>query len=277
MIHMSRSRFTGLIAILTCVSGMLVTGLSETATDAEAEGADKPVASEHGAPAGGTNPAEGAVASAPVPPRPAARPKSGCLTDETALSDAVRMRDELAAERQELEKKEAELAAREKALTEELAKIEAVRDEIQAVSGASTAKNEEKIAKLVETFESMSPKSAAQVISNIDEILARDALARLSSAKVGKILAAMDVSKSARLTESLAGVARAKKPTASKPLSEEAPSPAKGAAEATTSANTAGGVKGGEKNGNLKQSDSNVASRQPEPALGREPAGHERR
>lgn len=267
MIQMNRNRFTGLIAILTCVSGLLVTGLSETAPEAEArDAAALPVAES----------APATAAQAPTQaPRPAPRSKNACLTDEAALADAARMRDELAALRKELEQKEAELAAREKALADELAKIEAVRDEIRAASGTNESQKEEKIAKLVETFETMSPKSAAQVMANIDETLAREALSRLSSAKLGKILAAMDVSKSARLTESLAGVARAKKTTASKSPSVETPSPAKGAAEATTSA-SAGGVKGGETNGNLKSTDSNVANRQPEPALGREPAGERR-
>lgn len=260
----SRNRFTWMIAILTCVSGLLVTGLSDTAPEAEAS-AEQPA----GAPPASTptDPAiekvvEEVKASAP---RPTARAKGACLTDESAIADMQRLKNELEEKRKELAKRETEIVAREAALNEELKKIESIRDEIKQAGGQTTAEEEAKIAKLVETFETMSPKAAAGVVSSIDERLARDAMSRISSAKLGKILSAMDSAKSARLTESLAGVARARKPFASS-----------GAAEATTAAHEAVGVKGGEKNGNLKQIDESVAGRQPEPALGREPASQKR-
>lgn len=256
----SRNRFTWMIAILTCVSGLLVTGLSDSAPEAAAS-ADKPVVS---AP---TDPAIEKVVEEvkATAPRPTARSRGACLTDETAIADMQRLKNELEEAKKELAKREAEVAAREIALNEELKKIEAIRDEIKQAGGQSASEEEAKIAKLVETFETMSPKAAAQVVSSIDERLARDAMARISSAKLGKILSAMDGAKSARLTESLAGVARARKPSASN-----------GAAEATSAAPLAAGVKGGEKNGNLKQIDESVAGRQPEPALGREPASQKR-
>ena len=51
----------------------------------------------------------------------------------------------------------------------------------------------------------MSPKAAAAIVGSVDERLAVEAMARLSSAKLGKILAAMEPAKSVPLAEKLAG------------------------------------------------------------------------
>lgn len=240
------NRFTWTIILLTCVSGLLVTGLSDTAPDAMAEA---PAATPAVAP--GTETAETSKPSKPI-----FKTKGPVIADESAISDIQRIRQELNDKQKELEKKEVELAAKEKALQEEMSKIDELRAEIGKTSGASAQEENEKLTKLVETFETMSPKSAAQVVMHLDERLATKALSQLSSLKLGKILSAMDPTRSARLTESLAGVVRAKKPTASDDVAE------------TTK------PKGGKTNdGNInKSNDQSVSSRQPEPALGREPA-----
>lgn len=187
--------------------------------------------------------------------------KGGCLTDEASIADVQELKKELAKREADLKRREDEVAAKEAAVAEELKKLDVVRDEIKSAQALGDAKSEEKVGKLVETFESMSPKAAAAIVASVDERLAVEAMARLSSAKLGKILAAMEPAKSVPLAEKLAGVVRAKRNTASI-----------GAAETTNR------VKGGEENGNLKQSSTDaVVSRQPEPALGREPAGAEKR
>ncbi|MBS1960996.1 MAG: hypothetical protein JST04_02185 [Bdellovibrionales bacterium] len=205
--------------------------------------------------AAGAAPTSGFAASARVK-------KGGCLTDEASIADVQELKKDLAKRDAELKKREDEIAAKEAALNDELKKLDAVRDEIKTAQSIGDQKNEEKVGKLVETFESMSPKAAAAIVASVDERLAVEAMARLSSAKLGKILAAMEPAKSAPLAEKLAGVVRAKsRSTASV-----------GAAETTNR------VKGGEENGNLKQSSTDaVERRQPEPALGREPAGNEKR
>ena len=180
--------------------------------------------------------------------------KSTCLLDENSIRDFMKKKKELAIQTQELKKKESDLIAKDKALKEELARIEAVRDEIKQLNQLASAQNEERLSKLVETFESMSPKSAAQVISNIDEFLAVEALRRTSSAKLGKILSALDTKKSAVLTERLAGVVRAPKHE----------STSNDVAETTIR------VKGGDENGNRKQLDNaDPVRKQPEPAIGK--------
>ena len=243
------NRFTWTIILLTCVSGLLVTGLSDTAPDAMAEA---PKMDSKTAESSSTS----EVVEAPKNTKPLFKMKGPVIADESAISDIQRIRQELNEKQKELEKKEAELAAKEKALQEEILKIDELRAEIGKTSGASAQAENEKLTKLVETFETMSPKSAAQVVAHLDEKLATKALAQLSSIKLGKILSALDPVRSARLTESLAGVVRAKKSTTSDDVAETAI------------------PKGGKTNdGNInKSNDQSVSSRQPEPALGREPA-----
>jgi flagellar motility protein MotE (MotC chaperone) len=249
------------LAALVGAGSLFVTTLTSDAPETFAVEGAKEV------PEGKTEDAAGAAKEAPAPVDAVAAKvippkKNGCLTDEVSITDAQEMKRDLAKRDAELKRRESEVAAKEIAVAEELKKLDSVRDEIKQAQSLGDSKSEEKVGKLVETFESMSPKAAAAIVASVDERLAVEAMARLSSAKLGKILAAMDPAKSAPLAEKLAGVVRAKtRSTASI-----------GAAETTNR------VKGGEENGNLKQSNTDaVNSRQPEPALGREPASSEKR
>jgi len=243
------NRFSWGVILLTCVSGLLVTGLSDSAPDAMAEAAKTESPKIETAANGSTS------VETVQPSKPAFKMRGPTIADESAIGDIQRVRQELNDKQKELEKREAELAAKENALQEEISKIDSLRSEISKSSGANSQEAAGRITKLVETFETMSPKSAAQLVIHLDETLATQALSQLSSPKLGKILSAIEPTRSARLTERLAGVARAKKPTASNDVAE--------AAEPKGGNNT---------NGNInKSNDQPVTSRQPEP-LGREPA-----
>lgn len=251
------------LVALTGAGSLFVTTLTSDAPETFAEDAAPEIAEGKAAeaPKPDTGAERVAEAVAPEAPKPSAK-KGGCLTDEASIADVQELKKELAKRESELKRREDEIAAREAALNDELKKLDAARDEIKTAQSIGDQKNEEKVAKLVETFETMSPKAAAAIVASVDERLAVEAMARISSAKLGKILAAMEPAKSAPLAEKLAGVVRAKsRSTASI-----------GAAETTNR------VKGGEENGNLKQSSTDaVERRQPEPALGREPASGEKR
>lgn len=253
------------LAALATLGGAIVVGLSDSAEETFAEEAKEVqvAAEEHG----GEKIAEKATEGSEADPGkkaelPAIEPKrtakGACLVDESAIEDIQNAKREVAAREQAVKKLEAELQAKEKALKEELVRIEAVRDEIKQLNQVTVAQNEEKIAKLVETFENMSPRSAAQVVANIDENLAVEAMRRLSSIKLAKILSALDSKKSAVLTERMAGVVRA-------PIRETASKITDGAAVATLS------VKGGESDANHKQQQptGDALRKQPEPALGK--------
>ena len=242
--------YTLIVAILACGSGLLITGLSETAPEAQAEGAAAP--SEFGKPP--QSGPEGEVASSERP-KPV---KITCAADETVIDDLRKQKSLLDQRMKEMAQKETDLKSREAALDEELKKIEIVRDEIKAASGVVDSRSEEKITKLVETFESMSPKAGAQIMANLDERLAVQSMTRLSSVKLGKILSAMDPKKSTSLSELMAGVVRARHSTTSH-----------GVAETTGIIRNGGEIE----NGNIKTNNgSNQSGQQPQPALGRDPA-----
>ncbi|OFZ78283.1 MAG: hypothetical protein A2583_02390 [Bdellovibrionales bacterium RIFOXYD1_FULL_53_11] len=141
---------------------------------------------------------------------PAPEPAVGCMADPAVIDDIKKMRDDLDRRQKDLVSRESEIKAREKALDEELKKLDAIREEIAMARNAVKKENEEKVSKLVETFETMSPKSSSQLISSIDESLAVAAMSRMTTPKLAKIMNLMEPAKSSRLMEILAGVARAK-------------------------------------------------------------------
>lgn len=136
---------------------------------------------------------------------------AGCLADPAAVDDLRHRREELDAREKELKAKEAELKARAGALEEELQKIGAVREDVEKIETARKTENSEKVAKLVDTFETMSPKAASALMATLDESLAVAAMTKISTPKLAKIMNSMDPQKSARLSELLAGVVRAKR------------------------------------------------------------------
>ena len=139
------------------------------------------------------------------------RTVEGCLADSATLEDLKRQKRDLEMRQKDLAAREAELKAREQALAGEIGKLSEVREEISKIDGDRKKENEAKVAKLVETIESMNPKAAAGLVAAIDETLAVQAISRLSTAKLAKILNIMDPARSTKLSELLAGVTRVKK------------------------------------------------------------------
>jgi flagellar motility protein MotE (MotC chaperone) len=219
--------------------------------------ADTPAADKNGFvevhPADTAPPAEAAPG---VPSNHANVTTSACLVDASAAEDLQRRRTELDAREKELKAHEAELQARERALEEELKKIAAVREDVEKIESARNRESSEKVSKLVETFETMSPKAASAVMATLDESLAVATMSRISTPKLAKIMNAMEPRKSARLSELLAGVVRAR----------SAISASTGAAVATTQS-----AKGGDnRNGQNFKHDSTIGERTAEGK--REPA-----
>jgi flagellar motility protein MotE (MotC chaperone) len=137
------------------------------------------------------------------------------LPPSSAVDELRRQRDAIDLKQKELASKELELKARERALDEELKKLKDTRDEISKIDDSRKKENEEKVAKFVETLETMSPKASSQLLGSIDESLSVAAIARMSTAKLAKIMNVMDPAKSSKLTELMAGVVRARNPAAS--------------------------------------------------------------
>ncbi len=127
-----------------------------------------------------------------------------CLASEELIHDLEGREKKMKEREKALQEKEKEIAAQEAAVKESLAKLEATRAEVQGAHAKQMAERDEKVNKLIETFETMSPKSAAAVINGVDDELAVTALSRLSTSKAGKIMGALSPDKSSKLSELMA-------------------------------------------------------------------------
>lgn|GEM_PF-2520859 len=137
-----------------------------------------------------------------------------CLTDENAIADIKRRHEELDLRQKGLESRATELDIKEKALVEQLAKIEAVRADIQKTEELRSKEQGAKVGKVVDTFETMTPKSVSAMLAAMDESLAVEAMNRMTTPKLAKVLNLMEPAKSSRLTELLVGM-RARSATSS--------------------------------------------------------------
>jgi flagellar motility protein MotE (MotC chaperone) len=139
-----------------------------------------------------------------APEAPKKKYSSECLVSEEVIADLDAREAKLKEREEALQERESELASQKTAVLEELAKLEGRKSEIQGARQKELAQREEQVNKLMETFEGMSPKAAAQVLGGVEDNLAVLALGRLTSIKAGKILANLKPEKSARLSELMA-------------------------------------------------------------------------
>ncbi len=140
----------------------------------------------------------------------ASRESGSCLSDPSVLDEIRSQRESLAKAQKELAAKEQELKDREKAMAEELKKVQAIRDEINKTDELRKKQNEEKVAKVIETLGTMSPKASAKMLAELDNALAVEVLVKMDTAKLAKIMNLLDPKRASELTEILAGVTRAK-------------------------------------------------------------------
>lgn len=127
-----------------------------------------------------------------------------CLLDLAAIEDMKSARKEIEEKGSSLKIREDELSKKEQALELEFKKLKELRDQLEALQSNVAKSQESKVAKLVETLEGMSPKIAADIISSVDEGLAVEAIEKISTDKLAKIMNKMDKAVSAKLSESLA-------------------------------------------------------------------------
>ena len=187
-----------LVALLAFLSAPIVIGGAEPTKEAPKE------ASREG-PKGEVKATDVKAAEAkPVEAEVKKKLSNECLASEEVIADLEARENKLKEQEGALKEREKEIAAQESALKQELAKLEAKRSEIRGVSEKEVAQREEQVNKLIETFEGMSPKAAAQVLGGVDDSLAVLALGRLTSLKAGKILGNLKPEKSARLSEMMA-------------------------------------------------------------------------
>jgi flagellar motility protein MotE (MotC chaperone) len=135
---------------------------------------------------------------------------TGCLVDPAALEDLKRVKEELDDRKKDILSKEADLKAREQVIADELHSLEKIRDEIAHNNDQKTKDKEGRVAKLVETFLTMSPKSAAKVLSGLEDSLAVLAMSQMDTPHLAKIMNNMEPARSSQLSEQLAGIKKSK-------------------------------------------------------------------
>ncbi len=127
-----------------------------------------------------------------------------CIASEQVIGDLKKEQENLKNKQNEITEREAELKKRESALEEQLAKLQELRKDVEKINALHSKENEEKISKVVETVEKMSPKNAAKLLASVDERLAVTAMQRINSVTLAKIMNSMEGQKLAQLTELLA-------------------------------------------------------------------------
>ena len=182
------SKYLPVLALMAFIAAPVVMGVAETKTENKIETHSESKTDAK---------AEAALETAPK--------RSGeCLASEEIVHD-IELREKKLLEREAaLREKEKELQAQQAVIKEELGKLDGKRGEEQVARQKALAAREEQVNKLMETFEGMSPKSAAQVLGGVDDELAVMALSRLSTVKAGKILGNLKAEQSARLSELMA-------------------------------------------------------------------------
>jgi len=110
-------------------------------------------------------------------------------------------------------RREAELAARERALAsmeksvdDKLAELKRVEASIKKLLDQADVLKDERIKRQVATYQAMKPKQAAQVLSNMDQDLAVKILTGMKPKVAGEIMTYVATDKAAKLTEAMTRV-----------------------------------------------------------------------
>lgn len=140
---------------------------------------------------------------------------SACVSGP-AIDDLRQLKERLDSREKELKDKESELRALEQSVHEQMKKLDEAGADLSKKEELKIQENEQKVAKIIDTVENMSPKPAAALISSLNEELAVMAMQRLATQKLAKIMNVMEPKRSSRLTELLAGVEQPHRNLASK-------------------------------------------------------------
>ena len=124
---------------------------------------------------------------------------SGDISREAIL----RKKAELERKEKELKMKEAELLIIQKDITEKIARLERLRNEIKAENEKRAFIKEKRFKHLVKVYSSMKPASAAKLIEKLDTRVAVELLSKMKGDIAGNILSYMNVEKAAKISEGL--------------------------------------------------------------------------
>lgn len=114
-----------------------------------------------------------------------------------------RKEKELKEREEELARSEERLSAVKSDIEARLAELKSEHEKIAALVRKIDEINDQRIRKIVKIYESMGPEEAADRLEKLDEDMAVMILAAMSERKAAKVLSFVDVSRSARLSQSL--------------------------------------------------------------------------
>lgn len=118
--------------------------------------------------------------------------------------DLLQRRQQLDAKEKALSEREALLEAGQKELDRKFQELSGLRDEIQGLLKTQSKEEEARIASLVKIYEGMKPKDAARIFNTLDMDVLLQVVSRMGERKSGAILAAMDADRAKALTTLLA-------------------------------------------------------------------------
>ncbi|MBK8157272.1 MAG: hypothetical protein IPK59_00115 [Rhodospirillaceae bacterium] len=152
-----------------------------------------------GAPAEGAAPAEGEAA--PVPPKDPLD-----FTDEEVevLQQLAKRREELELKSRQIDEREAMVAAAEQRMEQKMAELKALQSTVEDLLKKRSDEEEKQLQTLVQTYEKMKPKDAAQVFEEMDMDLLADLVSRMKTSRAAPILALVSPTKVKELTFELA-------------------------------------------------------------------------
>ncbi|WP_374377194.1 MotE family protein [Dongia sp.] len=152
-------------------------------------------------------PAEGAsTEGAPAEGAPAAKKDPLEYTDEEVevLQQLAKRREDLELKSRQLDEREAMVAAAEQRMEQKMAELKALQSTVEDLLKKRSDAEEQRLQALVQTYEKMKPKDAAQVFEELDMDLLVDLVSRMKPGKSAPILAMVTPTKVKELTFELA-------------------------------------------------------------------------
>lgn len=120
------------------------------------------------------------------------------------LQKLVSRREELDLQAKKLETRESLLAAAEKRVEERITRLKEIESTVSSLIERFDAQEEERLAKLVQVYESMKAKNAAAIFDQLDMEVLLAVAKRMDEAKMAEVLSKMQPDAAKRLTIEMA-------------------------------------------------------------------------
>jgi flagellar motility protein MotE (MotC chaperone) len=142
-------------------------------------------------------------AQKPAEASPPAVSASPMEAEKGLLAALNRKEKELLAREEDVVRKEERLNIVKADIEQRLTELKREHEEIAALVKKIDEINDQRVKRIVKIYESMNPEEAASRIEKLDEQMAVMILASMSERKAAKVMSFIDVSKSAKLSQSL--------------------------------------------------------------------------